>query len=1228
MRPGRGVGKAKPKLGAPALAVGLHRSNNTSFPVVGVGASAGGLEAFTQLLSHLPRRSGMAFVLVQHLAPRHESALTSLLSHATLIPVAEVKDNMVVERDRIYVIPPNVNMGILHGRLHLMPRSPQRQHLPIDFFFRSLAEERGNKAIGVILSGTASDGTNGIKAIKAEGGITFAQTAESAKYTDMPRNAIAAGCVDSVLTPEGIAKELTRIASHPYVRQGAALELAGPSKERDDELRKIFILLRASSGVDFSYYKHSTIKRRIKRRMMLHKCQTIKDYISRLQEDRLEVEALYQDILIHVTGFFRDPDVFKTLAHDIFPTIIKNRSSANPIRVWVPGCSSGEEVYSIAMCLVEVLGDSANSTEIQIFGTDISESALDKARTGIYPESITSEVNVERLRRFFVKTGRGYRINKLIRDVCVFARQDVNKDPPFSRLDLISCRNLLIYFGSILQRKVLPIFHYALKPAGYLLLGMSETIGGYSSLFALLDKKHKIYAKKPQGPRPALDFSRVSFAPEGGERSDNLSGEPEGRYDVQKDADRILISRYVPAGVLINSDMEILQFRGRTGNYLEPAAGQPTLSLAKMVREGLLPDLREAIQTAKKQDATVRKKAISVRRNGHLVDVNIEVIPVKGAAPLERYFLAMFEDAVSPDTKSGSPSRREPRRTSAREKAREERNADLREELAQTKSTLQSIIEEQETTNEELKSANEEILSSNEELQSTNEELETAKEELQSTNEELNTLNEELQNRNLELSTANNDLINLIASTSIPMLILGNDLRIRHFTPPAEKLLNLIPSDVGRPISDLKPNLLFNNLEQPIAEAIDSLVVREFEVQDNQGFWYSMRIRPYRTIENKLEGAVITWNDITTLKTNLQGTEKALSASAEHYQMLFERNLAGIFRVTQDGKFLETNTALARILGYDSVDSLKSVNAVSLFESKEKWEGFNARLKSAPNGTSIELSLRKIDGSEVWVLMNAFWVASKGASGGEIEGILLDISQRKKVEQSLTQFSSWLLESQETERKRISGDLHDATSATLVALIAKLGLMLKSTPPPDRKVGAALRECLKLARECAKEVRTVSYLLRPPMLDETGLPAALRWYVEGFSNRSGVHVDLELPADLGRLDKDVETALFRIVQESLTNIHLHSGSASANIRVALEDDQIVLEVVDNGKGMAPIAGDPAKESAGQTKPGVGILSMRERASQVGGKLEIKSGENGTTVLAILPAASPSPLAVE
>ena len=849
-------------------------SATASFPIVGIGASAGGLEAFTQLLGALPLDTGFAFVLVQHLAPQHESMLTALLSHTTKLPIHEARDAMRIERNHIYVIPPNTNLAVLHGRLSLMPRTEARgQHLPVDFFFRSLAADLKSRAIGVILSGTASDGTEGLRAIKAEGGLTFSQDEKSAKYDGMPRSAIAAGVVDFVLPPESIARELARLGRHPYVALPPAAKPEEVLAEGDGELSKVFILLRAATGVDFSFYKPTTIKRRLARRMALQKVESLAHYVRFLRQTPQEVDALYQDLLINVTSFFREPEAFEVLKKKIFPRLLKDRSAHTPIRVWVPGCSTGEEAYSLAIALLEFLGPKGADVPVQIFATDISDAAIDKARAGIYPAGIAADLSAARLRRFFVKHDGGFQISKTVRDVCVFARQDVTRDPPFSRLDLISCRNLLIYLGPVLQKRVIPMFHYALQPGGLLLLGGSETIGGFADLFALADSRHKLYARKPATHRTELALphhGRTETAAGPGHPAPPV---PAPAFDYEKEADRIVLGKYTPPGVVVNGDFDILQFRGHTGPYLEPASGAASLNLLKMARDGLLLELRAALDDAQRCHASVRRPGVQVRSSGGFREVTLEVIPLRpGPAGGADCYLVLFADAAPRAAGQPEPPAKAPRAAPA---ASEKLIAQLRQELTATKEYLQSVIADHERTNEELQSANEEILSSNEELQSTNEELETAKEELQSTNEELQTVNDEMHTRNGELGQVNNDLVNLLHSVQIPIVILGGDLCIRRFTPLAERVLNLLPTDVGRPLSDLRPKIIVPEFERLIAEVMDTLVPREVEVQDRDGHWHSLRIRPYKTLENKIDGVILALVDIDTVRSALSQAREA-----------------------------------------------------------------------------------------------------------------------------------------------------------------------------------------------------------------------------------------------------------------------------------------------------------------------------------------------------------------
>jgi len=846
------------------------------FPIVGIGASAGGLEAFSELLRHLPEKTGMAFVLVQHLDPKHESGLREILARTTKIPVTEVVQGVVVEPDHAYVIPANANLTLKNGTLQLGSRVLNRgQHMPIDNFFRSLAENAGQQAIGVILSGTASDGTEGCRAIKAGGGITFAQDEESAKYDSMPRNAVNAGCIDFILSPKDIARELGGISQHPYVARVVEQETEGFQGMVGSDLNALFGLLRESTGVDFTNYKHTTLQRRIRRRMVVHRVAKLKDYLRFIGKRPEELDELYRDLLIHVTGFFREPEAFVALRKHVYPRLFEGRKPDNPIRVWVAGCSTGEEVYSIAITLLEYMwvhsrNISQAATAIQIFATDISDTALDRARTGLYTESAVSEISVDRLKRFFIRLDGGFQVNKSIRDMCIFAKQNLVKDPPFSNLDLVSCRNLLIYLGPVLQRRVIPTLHYALKPGGYLMLGASENLGGFADHFGLVDKKDKIYQKRKTSARLTTYFANPDYLPiRAGDVK--LPRELPASFTVEREVEHLLVNRFVPASVVVNDQLEIVQFHGKTGAYLEPPAGQPSFSLAKMAREGLLVDLRAALTTAKKTNATVRKQGVQIQSEEGTREVNLEVVPLRGPSAQERLYVVVFQDeadkaAVEKKGKAGKPVK------VARSTARDTEL--LKREMSQLREQLRSLIEEHETTTEEFKSAHEEVLSANEELQSTNEELETAKEELQSTNEELTTLNEEMQNRNSELGSANNDLLNLLGHVDIPVVMVSNDLRIRRFTPPAQKLLNLLPGDIGRRLGEIRPNLDVEDLESLANEAIRRAAAQERQVRTKEGGWQMLYVRPYKTWDNRIEGAVISLQDVDALKRTLDQTRE------------------------------------------------------------------------------------------------------------------------------------------------------------------------------------------------------------------------------------------------------------------------------------------------------------------------------------------------------------------
>jgi len=826
--------------------------------MVGIGGSAGGFEAAMELLRNLPSRTGMAFVIVQHLDPHHASRLSSLLGKVTAMPVSEITRTTTPKPNTVYVQPSNKCVIAKDGALTLVRRE-QRLNVAIDHFFESLAEECGSRAIGIVLSGTGSDGTAGLRAIKAAGGLTFAQSEESAKFDAMPRSAIRAGFVDLVLTPREIAREIDRISNHPYLRRPLSDPEAAEKAayKQADDLGRIFLSLKKQTGVDFSSYKESTLLRRIQRRMALHRIEKMSQYARFLRNSKKEIAALFDDLLINVTRFFRDEAVYRALKKRFLPGLLKSKSNDRQpeLRAWVPGCATGEEVYSLAICILEALRTKPSKMQIQIFGTDLSDSVIEHARLGIYSGAIEKDVSPARLKRFFVKRDGSYQIHQNVRNICTFARQNVCADPPFSRIDIISCRNVLIYLSPDLHKRCIPQFHYALKPGGYLILGPAESVGVYDELFKLVDRKNKIYTKLPGAtPRTA------DFIPQRGLELAHLAGRSitagaNFGSELLKMADRIMLSAYAPAAVVIDQDMQVQQFRGQTDLFLEHTPGPATFNLLQLARPTLVPDLRATIHRAIKTGKPARKERVKVKLGGKSYEINMQVVPFKVPGSDKPWLLVIFDE-----TTKGTKREKVPQPLG--KTATECELAELRRELAASKESLQAIIEEQEATNEELKSANEEIESSNEELQSTNEELETAKEELQSTNEELTTLNEELSNRNLEMMQLTSELNNLLASIQMPIVMVDNALTVRRATPAARGAFNILPTDIGRPLSELRPKIDVPDLENVLQEVIETLGTRERKVRDREGREYLLRVRPYRTTDNKIDGAVLTLIDM------------------------------------------------------------------------------------------------------------------------------------------------------------------------------------------------------------------------------------------------------------------------------------------------------------------------------------------------------------------------------
>ncbi len=914
------------------------------FPIVGIGASAGGLAAFEAFFSGMPDDAdpGMAFVLVQHLAPDHESILTELIRRYTRMQVFEVKDGMVVQPNCAYIIPPNRDMAFLNGTLQLMePSAPRGQRLPIDFFFRSLAQDQHEQAICIVLSGTGSDGTLGVRAIKGAGGMAMAQDPATAEHNGMPRSAIATGLVDYELPPDEMPAQLIAYAAHAF---GKLPRPATPQTPKDENtLRKIFVLLCAQTMHDFSQYKPSTVRRRIERRMAVHQIETMDEYVKYLQQMPAEVELLFRDLLIGVTNFFRDPEPFKALETQVIPKLFSGKSPDVTIRVWSPGCSTGEEAYSIAILLAERQELLKQGFKVQVFATDIDSQAIATGRAALYPASIAADISPERLARFFtVEPGSGaYRVNNVIRDMLVFSEQNVIKDPPFSRLDLISCRNLLIYMGGDLQKKIIPLFRYALNPGGFLFLGTSETVGEYSELFATVDRKLKLYQRKEGfhgAPRAVLERSSPPAAASNVALPRPVAKKPfTEKLPLRELTEQAMLHQVAPTGALVNSQGDILYLHGRTGMYLEPAPGETGITnILKMAREGLRRELTTALHTAAKTKEIVRHPGVRVKTNGDFTTVNLTIRPVAirpelveaagPAAMLETplYLVILEEASASAEATAGQahglvaangPDTETDTDVDARV-------AVLKQELRVKEEYLQTTKEELETTNEELKSSNEEMQSVNEELQSTNEELETSKEELQSVNEELATVNSELQTKVADLSRSNNDMNNLLAGTGIATVFVDHQLRILRFTPSATEIINLILSDVGRPVAHIVSNLVgYDRLVADTQAVLDTLVPKKVEVQTTENKWYSLRIQPYRTLNNVIEGAVITFVDIT----EIWQTRKALRKANDVLRLAVVVRDAqdAITLLDLDGRILAWNPGAVRMYGWSEAEAIK-----------------------------------------------------------------------------------------------------------------------------------------------------------------------------------------------------------------------------------------------------------------------------------------------------------------
>ncbi len=878
-----------------------------SFPIVGIGASAGGLETLNVFFSIMPPDSNIAFVIIQHLSPSHKSIMASLLEKQTSMVVREIEDGTKLLANHVYLNPPGKNVAVFNRSLHLLePIKSGTINMPVDFFFRSLSEDQGEKAIGIILSGTASDGTLGIKAIKGEGGMAMVQQPDTAKYDGMPKSAVDTGLIDFILPVEKMPDTLIRYVQHPYLELQSQIKLTDtPIK---NQMQKIFALIRTSTGHDFSHYKQTTISRRIERRLAVHQIKALSDYVLYLQKNPAEINLLFKNLVIGVTSFFRDPEAYKILEQEVLPNLLKKKGPDATIRIWVTACSTGEEAYSLAIILSELKDKAKNYFNVQIFATDIDSDAIAFARQGIYPENIGVDIPSERLNQFFTKKPDGLHVKKQIREMIVFSIQNVIKDPPFSKLDMVSCRNLMIYMENVLQKKIIPLFHYTLNPGGILFLGTSESIGGHTDLFGPITSKWKIFLRKTSLSGREMDYFDKIYDPA---RTNIITAEKEvlpGKIDIQAEIERTLLDAYVPAGVLINDKHEILHFVGKTDRYLTPPTGKPEFNLIDMAREDLKNKLSVTIHKSVRGKKNMFCKGVRVRYNGTFCVINISVRPFTGKQMPSGLMLVTFEDI--PHTEASV----EKKAGGVKTKRQNIALKSLEQELQSTREYLQATIEELETSNEELKSTNEEMQSVNEEMQSTNEELETSKEELQSTNEELATVNSELQNKVDEYAKASDDMQNLLAATEIATIFIDTDLRIKSYTPAAAGFIKLIPTDIGRPLNDLKTCFKDVDLIVLAKNVLKDLNTVALDILSQDDIWYSLKIIPYRTTSNIIDGVVMTFFDVQKIKQ---------ADKLRRLATVLEDSNDAVSVLDMEGNILAWNKGAQQMYGWTEFEALK-----------------------------------------------------------------------------------------------------------------------------------------------------------------------------------------------------------------------------------------------------------------------------------------------------------------
>jgi two-component system, chemotaxis family, CheB/CheR fusion protein len=1213
--------------------------------VVGIGASAGGVKALQELFSNIPAKTDIAYVVILHLSPDHESQLSTVLQRCTNMLVTKVVEKVKIEANNVYVIPPNKNLLMVDGNLELSDlEEPRGQRAPIDHFFRTLAESYGSSAACVILSGVGADGTLGLQRIKEYGGLTIAQNPDEAEHGDMPRNAIKTGMTDYVLPVSQILETLISYLDNKDKFQSITEDsstLKTGNINQIDALVEALALLKTRTGHDFYNYKRGTLLRRIARRLQVNDVETIPEYIEILRENPTEIAKFLSDLLISVTNFFRDPDSFEVLEREIIPKLFEGKHGDDQVRVWVAGCATGEEAYSLAMLLREYNSRLTQPVNIQIFATDINEEAINIARAGLYPETIIEDVSPERLKRFFVREQDKYRVKKDIRENVLFASHNLLRDPPFSRIDLITCRNLLIYLNREVQNKVLELFHFALHKRGYLFLGVSESADAMPGLFSTYDKKHRIFIRnETHTGMPTLPIKGAAERKAFNAITPKIHKElPLGQLHQQ------LLEHYAPPSLLINEEYEIVHLSERVGHFLRLVGGEPSLNLMKIIHPNLRLETRSILFTAKQRGTSSEVRNVHVNIDGEIKSINITAKPIQDPEAGRTYFLIMFDEMEVPKENINTVSESKGIETEPIIKQ-------LEEELQKTKDQLRTTIEQYETSTEELKASNEELQAMNEELRSTTEELETSKEELQAINEELTTVNQEMKSRIEEVSRVNSDLQNLMTSSDIGTIFLDRDLHIKRFTPNIQSLFNIISSDAGRPLTHLTHNLDYEALSQDAKTVLEKLNMIEREIRSKSDRWYLIRLLPYRTVEDKIDGVVLTFIDITERKRAGQ----ALRESEENLKLLIEcATDYAIFTLDLDGKINSWNAGAERTFGFTEAEIIGQPSSI-LFtpEDRERSEPENEMQTALLTGRAADERWHIRKDKSRFYASGVLTQLRNGYLRGYVK-IARDLTERKKAEEELQRAHNelekkveerthelaninkslqeeiaerkhaeadrrdllrQLVMAQEEERQRISRELHDEMGQHISALLLGLN-SLKHLDSGALSLHKRIDSLRPIAERIDKDIERLALELRPQALD-LGLNEALIQHVQLWSEYTKIPADLHSRVEDVNMPSYVETTVYRIVQEALTNIHKHAQASRVGIVLEKHEKQIVLIIENDGPGFDIEKIMQSQESNRK----LGLIGMRERTALINGTFDIESSdENGTTIYVKIPIES-------